>query len=147
MGLIRTECTQAMARLAEIQAKAKFWHAQTHIAAQTELRILLTKVDAVANQINQLEKSHHDARRQIVGLQDSRRDLQAQLAAMVPVSELQAARAEAGKLRELMDGLNQLLQAVRRKLRQKLLGLDATGQNAIAPKTEGAQRAAARRGG
>jgi hypothetical protein len=30
---------------------------------------------------------------------------------MVPVSELQAARAEAGKLREAMDGLNQLLHA------------------------------------
>lgn len=102
---------QLREQLHGLRAKAKQWATQTRISAQGEAKILLTKVDAVANQINQIEKSHHDARRQIVGLQDSRRDLQAQLAAMVPVSELQAARAEAGKLREAMDGLNQLLHA------------------------------------
>jgi hypothetical protein len=97
--------------LEELKGKAKLWTAQTRIANGTEVKILLTKVDAVCNQVAQLEKGAEESLKRVAALKASKLDLQAQMGLMVPVSELHAARAEAGRLREANDGLNQQLRA------------------------------------
>ena len=68
-------------------------------------------MDAVNNQVKQLEASAADAQKLIKALQASKRDLQAQMSTMYSEAELQAAKAEAGKLRGVIDGLNQQLRA------------------------------------
>jgi seryl-tRNA synthetase len=79
------------------------------LEAQSEVKILLTKVDAAYNQIAQLDKSLSEAHRQIKALNAGKQDLAAQMGLMVPVSELHAAKAESSKLRETIDGLKQKL--------------------------------------
>ncbi len=76
------------------------------------MKILLTKVDAVYNQIATLESSNLAGQRQIRALQDAKRDLQAQLGLMVPMSEMNAAKAESGRLRETIDTLNQKIRSL-----------------------------------
>ena len=89
----------------------KLWAAQTKISAQTDVKILLTKVDATNNQIAQLERSLADAHKQIKTLHAAKQDLHAQLWQMVHVSELHAARTETSKVREAHDGLGQQLRS------------------------------------
>ena len=76
------------------------------------MKILLTKVDAVYNQIATLESNNLAGQRQIRALQDAKRDLQAQLGLMVPVSDISAAKAESGRLRETVDALNQKIRSL-----------------------------------
>jgi peptidoglycan hydrolase CwlO-like protein len=76
------------------------------------VKILLTKVDAVYNQIATLESNNLAGQRQIRALQDAKRDLQAQLGLMVPVSDISAAKAESGRLRETVDALNQKIRSL-----------------------------------
>ena len=102
---------QLQSNMQELKGKVKFWVAQTRTVSNTEVKILLTKVDAVCNQMDQLEKGAEDSRKQIAALKASKLDLQAQMGLMVPVSDLHAAKAETSKLRETNDGLSQLLRS------------------------------------
>ncbi len=96
-------------QLEDLKAKSKFWAMQTRIASETEIKILLTKVDAAYNQIAQLERSLGDAHKHIEGLHSGKRDLLSRMGLMVPVSELNAAKSESSKLRETIDELKQAL--------------------------------------
>ena len=107
----RSEAAKLQEQLHDLKAKTKVWAAQSKSSSQAEIKIILTKVDAAFTQIAHLERSLADAQKQIKLLQASKLDLQAQMGLMVPVSELHAARAEAGRLREANDGLNQQLRA------------------------------------
>ena len=109
--LNRSEIAVLTEKLADLKGKTKLWAAQAKIASQTDVKILLTKVDAVYNQIAHLERSLVDAQKQIKALHASKLDLQAQMGLMVPVSDLHAAKAETSKLRETNDGLSKLLQS------------------------------------
>ena len=114
--MARSEAAQLRDQLHDFRAKAKLWASPTRIAAQTEAKILLTKVDAVYNQIAQLESSHLAGQRQVRALQDARRELQAQLGLMVPVSDLNAAKAESGRLRDTVDALNQKMRSLQAEI-------------------------------
>jgi predicted nucleic acid-binding Zn-ribbon protein len=96
-------------QIEDLKAKSKFWATQTRISSETEVKILLTKVDAAYNQIAQLEKGLGEAHKHIEGLNSRKRDLLSRMGLMVPVSELNAAKAESGKLREMIEELKQAL--------------------------------------
>jgi predicted nucleic acid-binding Zn-ribbon protein len=98
--------------MAELKGQVKLWATQTKIASQTDVRILLTKVDAAFNQIAHLERSLVDAQKQIKSLSAGKENLQAQMGQMVPLSDLHAAKAETSKLRETNDALHQQLRSV-----------------------------------
>jgi predicted nucleic acid-binding Zn-ribbon protein len=101
----RNEAAVLAERIVDLKTKVKLWGAQTKLEAQSEVKILLTKVDAAYNQIAQLERSLGDAHKHIEGLHSGKRDLLSRMGLMVPVSELQAAKAESSKLRETIDEL------------------------------------------
>jgi hypothetical protein len=105
----RNEAAVLAERIVDLKTKVKLWGAQTKLEAQSEIKILLTKVDAAYNQIAQLDKSLAEAHKQIKALNAGKQDLVSQMGLMVPVSELHAAKAESSKLRETIDGLRQKL--------------------------------------
>ncbi len=105
----RETSTQLFVQIEDLKSKSKFWATQTRISSETEIKILLTKVDAAFNQIAQLDKNLAEAHRHIDGLNSGKRDLLSRMGLMVPVSELHAAKAESSKLLETIDGLKQKL--------------------------------------
>jgi hypothetical protein len=105
----RNEAVHLADQLHDLKAKAKLWATPTRMAAHAEAKILLTKVDAVQNQISLLESNSILAQKQIKALQDSKRELQAQMGLMVPLSDLNASQSEAGKLREAINDLRRQL--------------------------------------
>ena len=108
-----------LVQLEDLKAKGRFWAAQTRISSETEVKILLTKVDAAYNQIAQLERSLGDAHRHIEGLNSGKRDLLSRMGLMVPVSELHAAKAESSKLRETIDELKEKLRSAQDEIDQQ----------------------------
>ena len=107
MNFDRNEVSLLKDQMHDFRAKAKLWASPTRIAAQTEAKILLTKVDAVYNQIATLESNNLAGQRQIRSLQDAKRDLQAQMGLMVPLSDIHAAKAESSRLRESIEAMDQ----------------------------------------
>jgi hypothetical protein len=86
---------------------------ESRILAHTDTRILLTKLDAVLRETQQVGI---DMQSQIQCLHLSKQELLLRLSEMVPVSELNSSQAElnssqaeAGMLREDIKRLNQLL--------------------------------------
>ena len=105
----RNEVVQLKDQLHDFKAKAKLWASPTRMAAHAEVKILLTKVDAVQNQIAALEAGSALSQKQIKALQDARLELLARMGEMVPLAELSAAKSEASKLRETIGDLNKQL--------------------------------------
>jgi hypothetical protein len=83
---------------------------ETRIGAETEVRILLAKADAVLRETLQVSA---DLQAQVCGLHEGRRDLVSRLGRTVPAAELRACQAEASALREAKDGLDQQLRVAR----------------------------------
>ncbi len=79
---------------------------ESRILAHTDTRILLTKLDAVLRETQQVGI---DMQSQIRGLHSGKQELLLRLGGMVPVSELNSSQAEASMLREDIKRLNQLL--------------------------------------
>ena len=107
LGLDRNEVVQLKDQLHDFMALAMKWASSTRIAAQTEAKILLTKVETLYSMIAKIESNSLAGQSQIKALQDKTRDLQAQMGLMVPVSEINAAKAESDRFRETIDTLNQ----------------------------------------
>jgi hypothetical protein len=103
----RAEATLVVEQLAEFKSKMKLCAIESRILANTETRILLTKVDAVLREAQQVGI---DMQSQIQGLHMGNQELLSQMSTMVPVSQLHTSQAEASKLREDVTGLNQQLQ-------------------------------------
>jgi hypothetical protein len=115
----RNEAAVLAERIVDLKTKVKLWGAQMRLEAQSEIKILLTKVDAAYNQIAQLEWSLGEAHRHIEGLHSGKRDLLSRMGLMVPVSELHAAKAESSKLRENIDELKQTLRTAQGEIEQQ----------------------------
>jgi hypothetical protein len=88
----------------------KLCAAELRIVAHTDSRILLTKLDAVLRETQQVG---NDMQSQMQDLQSGIGELLLQLGGMVPVSELHSSQAEASTLREDIRELNQQLLGAR----------------------------------
>jgi predicted nuclease with TOPRIM domain len=97
----------------DLQAKATHWCSQMKLAVRSDVTVMLLKVDTALNEITSLKMNLVKAHRQIEELKSSKRELCLQLEKMVPVSELQAFKADANKLREDKSGLEQELLAMK----------------------------------
>ena len=97
----------------DLQAKATHWCSQMKLYVRSDVTAMLLKVDTALNEITSLKMNLVKAHRQIEELKSSKRELCLQLEKMVPVSELQALKADASKLREDKSGLEQELLAVK----------------------------------
>ena len=114
--------------LHDLKSKSKLWAAQCRMAAEAEIKILLTKVDAAFNQIAQLDRGLADAHKQIRGLHAAKRDLHAQLGLMVHASELHAARTETSKVREAHEELGQQLRSTQGEVEKLSSALQVSGR-------------------
>ena len=123
-------------RLADMRSKMKLWAAESRIFVHTDAKILQAKVDALVRQVGESESVCAELQRQIRAAQASKQDLHAQLGQMVHVSELHAARTEAGRVQDAHDELAKLLrstQAEAESLRSRLQVSPASCQHADPP--------------
>jgi seryl-tRNA synthetase len=97
----------------ELQAKATQWCSQMKLAVQSDVTVMLLKVDTALNEITSLQRNLVKAHRQIEELKSSKREFCLQLGQMVPISELKASKADASKLSEEKSKLEQELLAVK----------------------------------
>jgi hypothetical protein len=84
--------------------------AEARIGAQTEARILLTKVDAM---LREAQSVGADLQAQVRGLHAGKQDLLSRLGRMAPAAELRAAKDDASALRAANESLDQQLRAAR----------------------------------
>ncbi len=66
---------------------------------------MLAEVDSIKRDLTHMDAVCLDLQKQVRGLQDSRRDMLAQMHSMVPRSDLQSAQAEAAMLLGTVEGL------------------------------------------
>ena len=83
---------------------------ELRILANSDIRILLTKLEALLREEHQVGINMQSQQSQIQGLHLAKQELLSLLGSMVPYSELHSSQAEASKLRDEVKGLNQLLQ-------------------------------------
>jgi hypothetical protein len=117
-ALSRGEAATLKEQLHELKARVKLLVSQTHVALGAEVKILLTKVDAAYGQIAQLEQGLTAAHSHIGNLQAGKRALLERIGLTVPASELDAAKAESGKLRGANDELSKALHSTQAELEQ-----------------------------
>ncbi len=111
--LIRNEAQFLSEKIVDIQAKAKLWCTQTKLAAQSELQAMRLKVDNALDQVSRLKMYLANSNKLMEVLHSTKRDLKLQLGLMVPMSDFQASKEEANKLREDNGRLEQQLLAVK----------------------------------
>ena len=97
--------------MSELQLKAKALISQCRMAAKAEVKILLTKVDAVNNQIAELQRRHDEAHDRIAALEVSHQAHRARLGSMVPVESLDSHKEELSRKGDLIDDLHERLRA------------------------------------
>ena len=114
-----------------MRSKMKLWTAESRIFAQTDTKILLTKVDSLSRQVSESEGIFSELQKQIRGMQAGKLDLQAQMGLMVPVSDLHAAKAETSKLRETNDGLSQLLRSTQGEVEKLSSTIQVNDRNGV----------------
>ena len=105
----RAESSLLVEQITDLRAKMKLWATESRIVASTDTKILLAKVDALSKETDQIGAASATLQQQIMGLNSGKRDLLSRMGLMVPVSELNAAKAESSKLRETIDELKQAL--------------------------------------
>ncbi len=106
----RKETVVLQEQCSELQLKLKALMVQTRLTSQAEIKILLTKVDAVNNQIAQLERVHSEAQQQIQTLQLTKNTHQKKLGSMVPGAELESVKADLVEKSEMVNNLHKRLQ-------------------------------------
>jgi hypothetical protein len=109
-----------------MRSKMKLWAAESRIFAQTDIKILLTKVDALFRQVTDSEGACGALQRQILALQASKLDLQAQMGLMVPVADLHSTKGETSKLREVNDGLKEQLRSMQAEIERLTSNMQVT---------------------
>ncbi len=101
-----------------ILSHSKAWATQTRKIVGEEQQALLSRLDALENEVIESESGRHRLRSHVSALQDWKRKLEASLAQMVPRSELAVEKAEASqrlsaaaaRISELHDALVALKQ-------------------------------------
>ncbi len=106
----RKETAALQDQMAELQLKVKALAVQTRLASQAEIKILLTKVDAVYNQIGPLERAHGEAQQQIQTLEMTKRSHQKKLGSMVPCTDLEVAQGDLAQKADLVNSLHKRIQ-------------------------------------
>jgi hypothetical protein len=106
----RKEAAALQEQCSELQLKLKALVVQARLASQAEIKILLTKVDAVYNQIAQLERAHGEAQQQIQTLELTKKSHQRKLGSMVPGTDLESAKGDLAQKAELINSLHKRLQ-------------------------------------
>ena len=115
---------------------------ETRLTSQAEIKILLTKVDAVYKQIAQLERAHGEAQDQIQALEVTKRNHQRKLGSMVPCTDLDSAKVDLAQKAETVNGLHKRLQEAQEEIDRltramqvrdavRLQGLDAGALTAV----------------
>lgn len=115
----REETATLHGQMAELQLKVKAMVVHTRLTSQAETKILLSKVDAVYSQLAQLEKIIGVAYKEIEGLKLGKQDLLSILGEMVPVSELNAVKAESNKLQEAINKLKLAMSTAQDEIEQQ----------------------------
>ena len=105
----RAESALLVEQITDLRAKMKFWATESRIVASTDTKILLAKVDALSKETDQIGIASSTLQKQILGLNSGKRDLLSRMGLMVPVSVLNAAKAESDKLREMIEELKNKL--------------------------------------
>jgi hypothetical protein len=113
--LRRAESARLTEQLADFRARMRLCAAEARIGAQTDARILLTKVDAM---LREAQSVGADLQAQVRGLHAGKQDLQSRLRLMAPAAELRASKADAGALREANESLGQQLRASRGEIEE-----------------------------
>jgi chromosome segregation ATPase len=119
----RKECAHLQEKMTELQMKVKGFVAQSKITAAAEVKILLTKVDAVYNQIAQLERSQLENHKRISALEQNHQNQKKKLGAMVPAEQLDSHKEELSKKESAMNEMYERLRVSQEeidKLKQKL---------------------------
>jgi hypothetical protein len=88
-----------------MKADAKLWGSHLKIAQRGDIQILLAEADSIKRDLTHMEAACFDLQKQVKGLQESRRELLAQMHQMVPRSDLLNAQAEVATLRASIVGL------------------------------------------
>lgn len=91
--------------LYRVKTEARLWGTQLKISGKGEIQILLAEVDSIKRDLTHMEAACFDLQKQVKGLQESRRELLAQMHQMVPQSDLLNAQAEVATLRTTVDKL------------------------------------------
>ena len=91
--------------LFRVKSEARLQAARLRLSSKGDIQILLAEADSIKRDLAHMGAACLDLQRQVQGLQESRRDMLAQMRGMVPRSDLQAAQAEAAALRGSVDGL------------------------------------------
>jgi hypothetical protein len=88
-----------------VKAEVKLWASQLRISGKAEVRILLAEVDSIKRDLTHVEAACFDLQKQVKGLQDSRRDMLAQIDDMVPRLELENSQAKTVMLLDAVERL------------------------------------------
>ncbi len=107
----RKETADTLEILHDLQSKAKLWATQTKTTAQTEIKILLSKVDTYLTHIGLAEQKVSEHENHIKKLLLGKQQLHANLSTMVPARDLQAANEEKIKANEKIVDLSARLHA------------------------------------
>ena len=111
----RTSAVERGELICRVKSEAKLWASQLKISGKAEVRILLAEVDSIKRDLTHMGASCFDLQRQVKGLQESRRDMLAQMHSMVPLSELENAKAEAAMLLDIVEGLKRDAETARQE--------------------------------
>jgi hypothetical protein len=93
-------------KLHELQAQAKLWATQTRTTAQTEVKILLAKVDDYLTHVGLAERRVSEHEQHIRNLLLGKQQLHTHLSTMVPAKDLHAANEEKSKADEKIADLS-----------------------------------------
>ena len=118
--LSRKQCAGQGELLCRIKTDAKLWAAQLRISSRAEVQILLAEVESVRRDAAHLEGACFSLQKQIRGLLDSRREMNAQMHNMVPRSELEGVKAEAVMLLGMVESLQREV-AIGQQERERLV--------------------------
>jgi hypothetical protein len=88
-----------------LKAEVKLWASQLKISGNAEVKILLAEVDSIKRDLTNIDAACFDLQKQVKGLQDSRREMLAQVHNMVPRLELENAQAEVAMLLGTVKGM------------------------------------------
>ncbi len=92
----RTNCASLGELLYRVKTDSKLLAAQLRIECKGEVQALLAEIDSIKREVEQREGTCWDLQQQVKALQDGRREMLAEMARMVPRSELGVAREEDG---------------------------------------------------
>jgi hypothetical protein len=117
--------------LCRVKAEAKLWSSHLKIAQRGDVAILLAEADSIKRDLAHMDAACAGLQRQVRGLQDSRREMLAQMQGMVPRSELEGCQAEAAMLRGSVAGLQREAAAAQQERERLVSAMQVTACLAV----------------